>query len=325
MRFGYTLLTEQSGPRELVDHARSAEHAGFDFLAMSDHYFPWLRSQGHSSYAWSLLGAVTQMTRQAELMSFVTAPIMRYHPAVVAQKAATLAALSEERFTLGLGAGENLNEHILGRGWPPINVRHDMLAEAVAIISGLLEGNTVSMEGHHFRVDSAYLWDLPEQRVPIGVAISGKQSIAMFATSCDAMIATTPDSALCREWDHATSGNDRKIGQLPICWDRDHDTAVARAHDQFRWFAGGWKVNSELPAPGSFEAATHFVRPGDVAASIPCGPDTDPIVSAARNFRDAGFSDLALVQAGVDTDPEGFFRFAENELLPALRKAAAPH
>lgn len=322
VRFGYTLLTEQSGPRDLVEHARAAEQAGFDFLVMSDHYFPWLPSQGHSPYAWSVLGAVTQTTSRAELMSFVTAPIMRYHPAVVAQKAATLGVLSGERFTLGLGAGENLNEHVLGRGWPPVNTRHDMLAEAVAIISELFDGGSVSRRGEHFHVDSARLWDLPEQRVPIGVAVSGDQSVATFATACDVMIATTPDSDLSRQWDRATGGGDRKIGQLPLCWDRDRDTAINRAHDQFRWFAGGWKVNAELPAPASFEAATHFVRPDDVAANIPCGPDVDPIVSAATGFRDAGFTDLALVQAGVDADPEGFFRFAENELLPALREAA---
>ena len=134
-RFGYTLMTEQSGPRELVRYAQAAEDAGFDFEVMSDHYFPWLDEQGHAGYAWSMLGAVTQVTRRVELMTYVTCPIVRYHPAVVAQKASTIQVLSDGRFTLGLGAGENLNEHVVGEGWPPVNVRHEMLEEAVTIIA----------------------------------------------------------------------------------------------------------------------------------------------------------------------------------------------
>src|SRR3954470_593622 len=112
-RYGYTLMTEQSGPREIVRYAAGAEQAGFDFEVMSDHYSPWLDEQGHAPYAWSVLGAVTQSTERVELMTYVTCPTMRYHPAVVAQKAATVQALSGGRFTLGLGAGENLNEHVV--------------------------------------------------------------------------------------------------------------------------------------------------------------------------------------------------------------------
>ncbi len=320
VRLGYTLMTEQSGPRELVDHAQAAERAGFDFLVMSDHFSPWLPSQGHSPYAWSVLGAVAQVTERVELMTYVTAPIMRYHPVVVAQKAATIGVLSDERFTLGLGAGENLNEHVLGRGWPPVNVRHDMLDEAIGIISELFDGGTVSTSGAHYRVDSARLWDLPSRRVPIAAAVSGKQGVERFAPTCDAMIAVAPEATLCRRWDEVAGSSARKIGQLPMCWDPDRDTAVARAHDQLRWFAGGWKVNAELPSPDSFRFATQYVRPGDVAAAIPCGPDTDPVVASVSSFRDAGFTDLALVQAGVDADPDGFFRFASGTLLPALRE-----
>src|SRR6188472_2034051 len=155
MRIGYTLMSEQSGPKELVRYAARAEQAGFDFEVMSDHYFPWLEEQGHSGYAWSTLGAVSQVTDRVELMTYVTCPTMRYHPAVVAQKAATVGVLTEGRFTLGLGAGENLNEHVVGRGWPPVNVRHEMLEEAVEIIRQLFGGGYVSHVGRHFRVDSA--------------------------------------------------------------------------------------------------------------------------------------------------------------------------
>ena len=320
-RFGYTLMTEQSGPREIVDYAGAAERAGFDFEVMSDHYFPWLDEQGHAAYAWSMMGAVTQVTDQVELMTYVTCPLMRYHPAVVAQKAATIGLLSDNRFTLGLGAGENLNEHVVGQGWPPVNIRHEMLDEAIDIIRALLDGGYVSFSGTHYQVDSAKIWDLPEQRVPVAVAVSGQQSVRSFAPVSDAMVAVEPNPSLVRTWDEVNPKAERKIGQIPICWDPDRDEAVRRAHEQFRWFAGGWKVNSELPGPAGFAGATKFVRPDDVAASIPCGPDVQPIVESVRPFWEAGFSDVALLQIG-DERQHDFLRFAESDLLPALREAA---
>src|SRR5450755_1526970 len=204
-------------------------------------------------------------------MTYVTCPTVRYHPAVVvAQKAATVALLSGDRFTLGLGAGENLNEHVVGRNWPPVNVRHEMLAEALDIITALFDGGYVTYRGTLFHVDSARVWDLPDRRVPIGVAVSGQQSINMFAALADVMIATEPDEALAPAWDAARSGlASRKVGQLPISWDSDAEAAVARAQEQFRWFAGGWKVNSELPGTAGFAAAGQFVRPEEVASQIP--------------------------------------------------------
>jgi G6PDH family F420-dependent oxidoreductase len=317
--YGYTLMTEQSGPREIVRYAAAAERAGFDFEVMSDHYSPWLAEQGHAAYAWSMLGAVTQVTDRVELLTYVTCPIMRYHPVVVAQKAATVGLLSGGRFMLGLGAGENLNEHVIGQGWPPANVRHERFGEAIEIITSLFDGGYVNYAGDHFRVDSAKVWDLPDQRVPIGVAVSGDQSIEKFAPLVDHLIAVEPERDLVTKWDQAVSGRDsRKIGQVPICWDTDRDRAVDRAHAQFRWFAGGWKVNAELPGPSGFDAATQFVRPEDVAASIPCGPDVDAIVEAVRQFGEAGFTDVALVQIG-DENQEDFLAFAEADLLPALR------
>src|SRR3569623_2032589 len=175
-KFGYTLMCEQSGPEALVGLAVAAEEAGFDFEVMSDHYFSLLDSQGHSPGAWPLLGAVAHATRRVDLMTYVTCPTMRYHPAVIAQQAATVSLLSGGRFTLGLGAGENLNEHVVGRGWPPVNMRHEMLDEAVDIISALFTGKYVNYQGTHFQVDSAKLWDVPDVAPPIGVAVSGEQS-----------------------------------------------------------------------------------------------------------------------------------------------------
>ncbi len=320
-RFGYTLMTEQAGPRARVRHAHEAERAGFDFEVMSDHYFPWLEEQGHAPNAWATLGAVTQSTERVELMTYVTCPTMRYHPTVVAQQAATVQLLSGNRFTLGLGAGENLNEHVIGRGWPPVNIRHEMLVEAVEIISALFDGGHVYFAGDHFRVDSAKLWDLPDVRVPIAVAVSGDQSVQRFAPLADAMIAVEPEAGLCEEWDRTGTRGARKIAQLPVSWDADRDAAITRAHEQFRWFAGGWKVNAELPGPAGFAAATQFVTKDDVADNIPCGDDPDAIVAAVKPFLDAGFTDVALVGIGGDHQDE-FIAAAKERILPALRGLA---
>src|SRR5690348_15827053 len=220
--FGYTLMCEQRGPRELVSDAVAAEQAGFDFEVISDHYFPWLDAQGHAPNAWAVLGAVATATQRVPLMTYVTCPTVRYHPAVIAQQAATVALLAgDTRFVLGLGAGENLNEHVVGRSWPAANVRHDMLGEAFEIITRLFGGGYVSTNGEHFRVDSAKLWDLPATRVPIAVAVSGSQSVETFAPLADAMVATEPDAELVSGCDAAAGVALPKIGQQPLSWGPD--------------------------------------------------------------------------------------------------------
>jgi len=318
-RFGYTLMTEQSGPKQLVDYAVRAEQVGFDFEVSSDHYSPWLTEQGHAPYAWTVLGAVAQATSRVELATYVTCPIQRYHPAVVAQKAATLQLLSEGRFILGLGSGENLNEHVTGEGWPPIAQRQDMLEEAATIIRELFSGELVTWEGDYFRIDSARLWDVPEDGVPIGIAVSGEKSLQRFAPLADHLIAVEPDAELIKGWDRTKSGgSSRKIGQIPICWDPSQERALERAHEQFRWFAGGWAVNADLPTPAGFAGASQFVRPEDIADTIPCGPDLDAIVEAVHAYIEAGFTDIALVQVGDEGQSE-FLESAAADLLQQLR------
>ncbi len=319
-------MTEQSGPRALVDYAVAAERVGFDFEVSSDHYSPWLDTQGHSGYAWSILGAVAQATERVDLMTYVTCPSIRYHPAVVAQKAATLGVLSGGRFTLGLGAGENLNEHVVGERWPAVEERHELLTESVHLIKDLFSGELVDYQGVHFQVDSARLWDLPDTPVEIGVAVSGPRSVAAFATIADHLITTEPEPGLLKSWDDARRDvslpASRKIGQIPICWDPDADAAIARAHAEFRWFGLGWPVNANLPTTEAFESASAFVRPEDVAESIPCGPDLDAIVAAVQPYLDAGFTDVALVQIG-DDGQQRFLDEAAGPLLEKLRAAAS--
>jgi G6PDH family F420-dependent oxidoreductase len=319
--FGYTMMTEQSRPDQLVRDLQQAEQVGFDFSVCSDHYQPWLDAQGHAGYAWSILGAAAQATERIGLMTYVTCPTLRYHPAIVAQKAATIQILSGGRFRLGLGAGENLNEHVVGKRWPAVGRRHEMLREAVDIIAALFdaeEGATVNYRGEHFDVEQARLWDRHEERVPIGLAVSGRDSCRLAGEKTDIMVAVEPKSELVEMFDEAGGSGKAKVGQMALCYDTDRETAVERAHEQFRWFGLGWKVNTDLPNPESFEAATQFVTPEQVGEALPCGPDVEEHVEKIRPFIDAGFTEVALVQIGGEQQGE-FMSWAEQELLPALR------
>jgi G6PDH family F420-dependent oxidoreductase len=312
------MMCEQSRPDRLVSDLQLAENAGFDFSVTSDHYQPWLDAQGHSGYAWSILGAAAQATERIGLMSYVTCPILRYHPAIVAQKAATVQILSENRFRLGLGAGENLNEHVVGKGWPSVGLRHEMLDEAVDIIAALLAGDAiVNHRGRYFDVETARLWDPPDQPVPIGIAVSGPDSCRIAGRKADLMIAVEPKRELGEMFDAAGGQGKPRVGQVALAYDRDRDAAVERAHEQFRWFGLGWKVNADLPNPDSFEAATQFVSRDHVAEALSCGPDVEEHVEAVKQFVDAGFDEVALVQIGAEHQEE-FISWAGRELLPAL-------
>jgi G6PDH family F420-dependent oxidoreductase len=266
-----------------------------------------------------VLGAAAIATKRIGLMTYVTCPILRYHPAVVAQKAATVQILSRNRFRLGLGAGENLNEHVVGERWPSVGTRHEMLGEAIDVIAALFDGEgTVNFRGKHFDVESAKLWDLPDQRVPIGVAVSGPDSCRLAGSKADLMVAVEPKSELGEMFDAAGGAGKGRVGQIAVSYDRDRDTAVKRAHEQFRWFGLGWKVNADLPNPDAFEGATQFVTEEQVGEQLACGPDVEEHVEKIRPFIDAGFTEIALVQIGAETQ-ERFISWAEGELLPALR------
>jgi G6PDH family F420-dependent oxidoreductase len=318
--FGYTMMCEQSRADQLVADVQLAERAGFDFSVISDHYQPWLAEQGHSPYAWSVLGAAAQATERIPLMTYVTCPTLRYHPAVVAQKAATVQILSDNRFRLGLGAGENLNEHVVGKRWPAVGVRHEMLSEAVDIIGALFDSreSRVNYRGRHFEVEQARLWDLPSERVPVGIAVSGESSCHLAGTKADIMVAVEPKSELVEMFEAEGGTGKPKVGQVALAYDTDRDAAVKRAHEQFRWFGLGWKVNADLPNPDGFDAATQFVTPDQVADALGCGPDVDAHVEKIKPFIDAGFDEIALVQIGAGHQ-DAFIDWAQKELLPALR------
>jgi G6PDH family F420-dependent oxidoreductase len=298
VQIGYTMMCEQRSPKDLVADLVLAERAGFDFSVISDHYHPWLEAQGHSGYAWSVLGAAAQATERIPLMTYVTTPTIRYHPVVVAQKAATMALLSDGRFTLGLGAGERLNEHVVGHGWPAVDVRHQMLAEAVEVIRRLWDGGWVSYHGRHYDVEDAKLFDRPDTPPRLGIAVSGRSSCALAGRLADLVVAIEPKAELLELFAAAGGAGKPAVAQLPVCFGPDEAACRVLAHEQFRWATGGWKVQAELPNPVNFDAASRLVRPDDVAELVPCGPNVDAIVAAVAKFVDAGFTHVALVQVG---------------------------
>lgn len=316
-KFGFSLMSEFHHPNDLVAQARRAEAAGFDFLTISDHYHPWLYSHEHSPFAWSVLGALAAVTERVELISLVTAPIIRYHPAIVAQKAATIGAMSGGRFRLGLGSGEKLNEHVVGEGWPPVSTRHAMLAEAIEIMRDLWQGGYVTHHGDFYDVEDARVFTLPDEPVPVDVAVSGDRSIALAVEHGDGVVAVQPDAEIVEQFrDGAGKPDAPAIGQVGVSVMGDSDEALQVAHDKLRFMVPGWKVMAELPNPINFEAATATVRPEDVAEAVPCGNDAEPILATVREWTDAGFSHVALMQAPADQEP--FFKLWEKELRPAL-------
>ena len=258
---GYTMMCEQAGPKQLVRDVALAEEAGFDFAVISDHYFPWLDSQGHAPYAWSVLGAAAQATDRIPLMTYVTCPIRRYHPAVVAQKAATMQLLSDGRFTLGLGAGENLNEHIVGGGWPIAASAHEMLEEAVEIIRALWTGENGHLQRQAFRRRVGEGLGPARHRPADRHRRVGTEQLS----SCRA--ARRHDDrrrAECRaRADVRRGGGLRRSpasARSPCRTTLIESVAMKRAMEQFRWFTGGWRVNAELPVPASFDQASRTVR-----------------------------------------------------------------
>ncbi len=319
--YGYSLMCELHGPNVLLAQAVRAEEAGFDFVTISDHFHPWLRSHHHSPYAWSVLGALAAQTTDVELVSLVTCPTIRYHPAIVAQKAATVAVMAGGRFRLGVGAGENLNEHVVGRGWPPAHVRHEMLEEAIEIMRALWEGRYHSHDGKHFTVHDARIFTLPQEPPPVYVAVSGSASIDLAARVGDGIVATQPQRRLTEAFDQAAGSGKPKYGQLALAVDDDEARARRVAHELFRFGIPGWKVMSELPNPVNFEAATAVVTEGDVADQISCGADVGRHAAAIEQWIEAGFDRIAIVPLG---DTDRFFEFWEQELRPRLESTAAP-
>ncbi|GAA2714970.1 TIGR03557 family F420-dependent LLM class oxidoreductase [Actinoplanes palleronii] len=311
MRYGYKLMAEGFGPKELIRQAIRAEEAGFDFVEISDHYHPWLEEQGHSPFAWNVLSAIAARTDRLGLATGVTCPTVRYHPAIIAQAAATLAIISDDRFTLGIGSGERLNEHVTGQGWPSVRVRHEMLTEALDIINLLWQGGYQSYDGKHLQLDDARVFDLPDRLPVIAVAAGGSGAAELAATHGTGLFATEPRKDLVDTFTGA-GGSGPKYAEIATAWAPTVEAAVEQAHKTSRWSLTGWKVMAELPNPVNFDAASQTVRPDDVREKFVCGPDPKPYLDAVTTYREAGFDHLVLMNAGPD--PDGFLDFFAKEL-----------
>ena len=320
MKLGYKLMTEQHGPADLVRNAKRAEQAGFDFAAISDHYFPGLEEQGHAPFAWSVLGAVAEATKDLGLMTAVTCPIMRYHPAIIAQAAATMGLLADGRFTLGLGAGERLNEHVVGAGWPGVVERHERLSEAPDIIQGLLAGKLTTYRGQHFQLDHAKLFDRPKRKLPVIVAAGGPEAGRLAGEKADGLMVTEPEKELIKAFT-SSGGKGPRYAEVAMCCAADEEKARKTAHRYHRWSLAGWSVLAELPHDEAFAAASEHVSVETVGKEISCGPSVDRHLEAIHEFTSIGCDHIILTQIGPDQD--FFFDLFERKLAPALRARKA--
>jgi G6PDH family F420-dependent oxidoreductase len=314
---GYKLSSEEHPASDLVRYAARAEDAGFEFLAASDHFHPWLKRQGHSPFVWSTLAGVAQATESIPVGTAVTCPTVRMHPAIVAHAAATVATMLPGRFWLGLGTGENLNEHIVGQHWPTTPVRREMLAEAIELIRLLWRGGSHNFRGRYYTVERAEIFDLPDEPVPIYVAAAGPGSIGFAAEVADGLVSIAPKPETVRRFEEAGGNGKPRYAEFHVCFASGEDEAKETAHRLWSFMALPGELSQELKTPKQFEEAVSLVDPEQVAEVVACGPDPEVHVSGIREYLDAGFDHVFVHQIGPDQ--EGFFRFYEKEVLPELR------
>ncbi|WHT15954.1 TIGR03557 family F420-dependent LLM class oxidoreductase [Crossiella sp. CA-258035] len=316
---GYFLSCEEHGPRELVRQARLAEQAGFERLWISDHFHPWNGEQGQSPFVWSVIGALSEATR-LPITTAVTCPTVRTHPAVIAQAAATAAVQCEGRFTLGVGSGEALNEHILGDPWPSAGVRLRMLEEAIEVIRALHTGKQVDHEGEFYTVQNARIYTLPEQPVPIYFSAFGPKAAKLAGRVADGFMSTKPDAetlGIFRE--HGGAGKPAQ-GGFKVCWAETEEKAVETVHRLWPNESLPGELAQVLPAPRHFEQAAELITPEMSRQAVPCGPDVDAHLAALRSYVDAGFDEVYVQQIGPEQ--EEFFRNWAEHVLPRAKETA---
>jgi G6PDH family F420-dependent oxidoreductase len=312
--YGVFLSSEEHGPRDLVRQAQQAEQAGFATVSISDHFHPWMDSQGQSPFVWAVIGGIAATT-QLEVTTAVTCPTHRIHPVILAQATATASSMLEGRFRFGVGTGERLNEHVLGQHWPPASVRRDMLEEAVAVMRELWEGEDTTHHGQHYTVENARIYTAPDAPIPVIVSAFGLESGALAARIADGVMSTSPDDELLAQWSEGGRPGP-SIATVKVCWGPDEGAARKTAHRL--WASSGvpGQASQELSMPVHFEEAAELVTPDDIAEKIPCGPDPERHLEMLRQYVDAGFDEIHVGQVGEDQ--EGFLRFWQEELRPRL-------
>jgi G6PDH family F420-dependent oxidoreductase len=321
IELGYALSSEEHKPNDLVRNAQRAEQAGFTFALISDHFHPWVDQQGHSPFVWSVLGGIANATTTLRIGTGVTCPMIRIHPAIIAQSAATIADMMPGRFFLGVGTGENLNEHILGDKWPASDVRREMLEESLEVIRLLWEGGSQSHYGMFYQVENAQIYTLPDELPEIYVAASGPNAAELAGRIGDGLIATSPDRKLIKEFADAGGKGKPRYGQFTVSYARDEKKAQETALKWWPTAALDGELSQELPLPAHFEQATKNATAEQVCESVICGPDPAKYMEKIQEYIDAGFSHIYIHQVGPDQ--ESFFEFCEKEILPQFQKAHA--
>lgn len=316
VQLGYALSVEEHGPLALVENARRAEESGFSFALISDHFHPWVDEQGESPFVWSVLGGIALATRTLRVGTGVTCPLIRIHPAIVAQAAATSAAMLPGRFFFGVGTGENLNEHVLGDRWPPTFLRREMLREAIDVMRALWSGELMSWSGKHYTVENARLYTLPDGPIEIMVAAGGPEAAELAGEVGDGLVSTAPDAELVRTFEGAGGKGKERFAQVTVCWATDEEQAAETALRVWPNGGLGGTLGQELPLPSHFEQAAEMVTAATIAEAVVCGPDPDRHREAIQEYVEAGFDRIYVHQVG--SDQEGFMRFYEREILPAF-------
>ena len=316
IELGYKLSSEEFGPADLVRLAARAEDAGFDFALVSDHFHPWTDAQGESPFVWTVLGALAGATSRLRIGTAVTCPTIRVHPAIVAQAAATTAALMGGRFFLGVGSGENLNEHVVGRGWPPPAMRLEMFEEAIEVIRLLWEGGTKSHRGRHYTLEDACLYTRPETPPQLMIAASKPLAAELAGRKGDAMINTEVDAGLVRRFDASGGAGKPRFVELGVCWAADETRARKTARELWALAALKGALFTDLRRPADFAAAFAMVSEDQVAEAVVCGPDPARHVDAIRKAERAGYTNVCIHQIG--REQEGFIDFYQREVMPAL-------
>lgn len=315
LTIGYTISSEEHGPREMVRFGAAAVEHGFDRIDLSDHFHPWNDEQGESPFVWSILGALAAVSPDLRLGTGVTCPTIRIHPAIIAQAAATQSLLSGGRFWLGVGSGEALNEHILGDRWPPTDQRLAMLEEAVEVMRRLWTGEQVTHVGEHYRVENARIYSAPTERVPVYVSAFGPKAAELAGRIGDGLVTTSPDAETVEAF-RAAGGTGPVVAAAKACWAADEATARATVHRLWPNSGLPGELAQELSTPAHFEQAAELVTEDAAVGDTPVGPDPEVHAAALRAYAEAGYDEVYVAQIGKEQVE--FLRFYRDEVLPRL-------
>jgi G6PDH family F420-dependent oxidoreductase len=316
MELGYHLSSEEHSPGDLVRNARAAESAGFEFGFISDHFHPWIDAQGHSPFVWSVIGAIAQATERFRIGTGVTCPLIRVHPAIIAQAAATCACLMPGRFFLGVGTGENLNEHVVGAKWPARDERLELLEEAVQVIRLLWQGGYQTHRGKHYTVEYARIFDLPDEPIELAVAATKPRAARLAGRIGDSLVNVAPKQKVIKNFEEGGGKGKPKYGKLTVCYSASKNEAKKTAFEIWPNALIEGAAGVELPLPRDFEGLVEGRSADELEDKLVLGNDPDEYVAALTEYAETGYTHAFIHQIGPDQ--EGFLKFAKSELLPRL-------